>query len=151
MIRFPSFRFVALVSCGIGVFFLAGCFGPPNVKVSGTVILPPDITIDKGDPEKRQDGDMLQVTFAAEGDPPRPYSGRVNLSDMTFTIAKGKGIPAGKYKVSISCTPYVFNAERRKMLQAQFKSFLADKTVEVTSAPEQTFTLDLKKNTIEPK
>jgi hypothetical protein len=140
--------------CVIGLLGLAGCPGSSGVKVNGKFVPPSGLTFEKGDTEKHDPGDMLQVVFVSDKDPPQEYFGKINLSDMSFTIT---GVPSGKYKVAVSCTPYMGpqgSKERMRLLRAEFEPFSPKRTplsVDVSSSAEQAFTVDLKKKTVEPK
>jgi hypothetical protein len=147
MIHSSSFRLVGLLCCFALTLSLAGCGSVPRGKVKGKVVLPQGVKLEKDD--------SLQVIFVTEGPSPESAAGKVDPSDLTFHVegGEGKGVPAGKVKVSVTCTPYAGNPgsqERKIKLDKLFDPFVASKTplsVELTTG-EQTITVDLDKKTV---
>lgn len=148
MLTSASLRWFTLLGCSCGLFFLSGC-GPKGATIHGKVILPTGVQL--------KDDDSLSVILVpVEATAPAGGTGKVNIADLTFTIAgnEGKGTLPGKYKVAVTCVPYSRSgpegAQRKKQLDAAFSAFSPEKTpltVDLTGAETQ-LTVDLQNKTV---
>jgi hypothetical protein len=143
MPRSLPLRLFALLCCAAACTVL-GCSSSNNVK--GKVVLPAGVQVDKQD--------SIQITLAS-ADGKTSVGGAVDPSSLTFTIGNRETkIPAGKYKVAVSCQAYPNpdSKTRQRQLDDAFAPFAADKTpltVDVTGAPGQQITVDLSSKTVQ--
>jgi hypothetical protein len=144
MMRSSALRLVVLF-CGAAMFFLPGCSSQKGGKITGKVVLPESIKLEKDD--------GLQVTLVP-AEPNAPAGGgasKVDPANLTFSNngAEGKGVAPGKYKVAVTFQPYnASDAEavkRKKQIDQELAPFSIDKTpltVELTGQ-DQNITVDL--------
>ncbi len=139
-----------LVSPVVFLLFLAGCSsGPKTVKLTGTVVLPPGLTLGK------DDGGQITFVPETEGLPAAAAVFKADNLSFTPNTAEKNGIVPGKYKIAVSIEIYPGtkgSEQRRQWLDAQYnKNFDQNNTkltYEVTNEPEQSITIDLGKGTV---
>ena len=133
--------FTAVSLCLLGVVGCGG--GRPTVK--GTLTLPPTVQL--------KDNDSVQVMFI----PADPNAKEVGAGIATYDpanktfvakAADGKGLVPGKYKVSVSITPYPGSEDSGSTRADDIANALsnaanANLTYEVTSDYSQTIDVDL--------
>jgi hypothetical protein len=139
-------RLLSVLALALGLLALAGC-GQHGATVKGTVVLPPQV--------KLEENDSLIVILVPEGEnsvaSPSPVKPDLSFVSMGPT---GKGVPPGKYKITVSLTPYMGSpeAEKRKPsldpINKQYDSAHTKLSYEVTSDPQQSITIDLAKGTV---
>lgn len=131
----------------IGLLVLSGC-GRKTAVVKGTVVLPANV--------KLIESDSAKIIFMPEEKDRPACSGAISTSDNSFVAHNptNKGLPPGKYKVTVRLQPYPGSkgSEKRQELFARINDKydeLASKlTYEVTEEPTQSITIDLTKGTI---
>ena len=127
-----------LVPVGLGLLFVAGC-SERTVNVSGKLVLPSKVKI--------VESDSVTVQFIPDGDKGKAAFASVSKSEQTFTV---KDIVAGKYKITVSITPYPDQKKRIPLLEPINTKYDAKSTplrYEVTAEPNQSITIDLDKGT----
>jgi hypothetical protein len=136
-----------LVVTALCLLPLAGC-GTKGYTVTGKVVLPANV--------KMAADDSVTILFAPEDPKGTSAPAEFTPSDNTF-VAKGpegKGLPPGKYKVSVQITPYPGkpeSAQRATQLSGINSAYdLANTkmTYEVTKDSSQSITIDLTKGTV---
>src|SRR5438105_2386907 len=141
MLKSSPVRYSALLCCA-GVLCLSGCGGPKSGTVKGKVVLPAGLKLEKDD--------SLQVTLSpVTANAPGGGGAKVDPSDLTFTNKgpEGKGVQAGKYKVSVTFNPYTSDdaaMKRKRDIDTMLAPFSIDKTpltVDLTGS-DQEITID---------
>jgi hypothetical protein len=149
MPRNPTIRWslaFTVVCCGL--LALAGC-GPPRAGVKGALVLPQGVAL--------QDDDSVQISFHPT-EPNEVGAGlaQYNAADKTF-VAKspdGKGLPPGKYKISVVVQPYPGSktdqrrADDLRNMNSFFSPDATKLTYDVTDARSQSITVDLGKGVV---
>jgi hypothetical protein len=117
--------------------FLCGC-GAKTATVKGTLALPPEVKVAKDD--------SVSIGFVPEVKGPT-VSATFNPSDNSFIA---QNLPAGKYKVAVSISPYMGapgTEKRAEWLQtnlnAVFDAAMTPLKVDVPAGGEKTVTIDL--------
>jgi predicted small lipoprotein YifL len=132
------------------LFALSGC-GGRAVSVKGNLVLPPNLTLQESD----------QVAMSFQPSDSKEGGGGMAVytpADKSFIVksADGKGLPPGKYKVSVRIVPYPGSADSEKRaasfadLNAKYASG-ASLTYDVTDEATQNIVIDLDKGTITKK
>jgi hypothetical protein len=129
----------------LGVVGFAGC-GPKGGQVKGTLVLPANV--------KLAENDAVQVSLIPESGKDTPPPGEFTVADMSFQLKGigGRGVPAGKYKVSVMVQPYGgADAKRKPLFEALNEKYNPGKTpltYDVTGDSVQTITIDLTKGAV---
>lgn len=141
-------RFLMIVTLG---FFLLGCGSSKGVSVTGKLVFPKDVKLEKDD--------QVAITFLSQ-DPTHPGgTGIVNVEELTFVAqgTGGAGLAPGKYTVTVQITPYAGgpgSAKRAQQLNDGFNQAYNAKnsklSYEVPAGGEQHITLDLVKGAVIP-
>jgi hypothetical protein len=112
--------------------------------VTGTLIFPPGFTV------KPEDG--LSLGFEPEAEGGKPVGAVVNPADLSFVA---KEVLPGKYTLTVFVTPYSNQAGNRAMAIKEFNDAHSKAptklTCEVTSDPDQSFTVDIAKGKVTKK
>jgi hypothetical protein len=151
MKRIRRLRFAVIFpAVCIGLFALSGC-GGQAVSVKGTLVLPPKLTL--------LETDQVAISFQpADSKEGGGGTGVYTPADKSFIVksADGKGLPPGKYEVSVRITPYPGSAdsEKRAALFSELNTKYASGaglTYDVTDEATQNIVIDLDKGTITKK
>jgi len=142
--RFLLIRTVAVVC----LLASSGCGGKKTVNVTGKLVLPNNVKLEKTD--------AVQITFVPED--PKNLAGIAKLTppDLAFVVknSTGKGVSTGKYKIAVKITPYAGmpESEKRALSFEPINKFFAVSksklSYEVTQDAEQAVTVDLIKGTV---
>ncbi len=122
---------------------IVGCSSKRAVPISGTLVLPAGVKV--------VDNDTINVGFVAQQQGDEGSAASASPTDLTF---KAKQTVPGKYKVTVSITPYPGekNSEARAaQFEALNKKYAPASTplnYEVTSDPDQSITIDLGAGTV---
>ena len=149
MITLPRHSLTAAV---LSIFvFSTGCGGPSKgTPVSGKVVLPKDI--------KLQKDDSISITFVPDGgDVKRAATSKFNADDLSFVAdtSETTGVLPGKYKITVSIAPYPgttgSDARVRQFndgINNEFNESRTKLSYEVTAGGPNTITIDLAKGTV---
>lgn len=142
-------RLSAMGFCVAALLALTGCGPGKGSVVTGKIVLPKDIKLEKDD--------QVSINFIPEGDAKYAAAGSANGSDLSFTIATGTvGVQPGKYKITVSITPYpnpnLKESEKRNRtlndgFNKQFDKTATKLSYEVVSG-DNNITIDLQNNTV---
>ena len=138
---------LTLAAASLGLLALTGCGGRANVK--GALVLPQSVQL--------RTNDSVQVAFyPAEPNGVGAGLATYALGDKSF-VAKapdGKGLPPGKYKISVQVAPYPgsadsqWRAEQLADLNKAYAPASTNLTYDVTDAANQSITVDLTRGTV---
>jgi hypothetical protein len=140
-------KLISGFTLGVCLFLLTGC-GAGGQPVNGTVVFPPNVTL--------QSDDSIAIVFQPEDPSGKAANGQVSPDDKTF-IAKGPnggGIPPGKYTVALTITPYTGHPDykkRAKMIEDFNKQYSTTPTrlaYEVKSDSPQSIMVDLVRGSV---
>jgi len=135
----PNLARSLLVPVGIGMLFVAGC-SERTVNLSGKLVLPAKLKI--------SEKDSVTVAFTPEGTAGKAGVGVFSNSEQAFTV---KDISPGKYKLTVSITPYPDEKKRAPLLEpinVKYDAKSSPLKYEVTAEPNQSITVDLDKGTV---
>lgn len=142
-------RFLPLLTAAfVCLLASSGCGGKKVVNVTGKLILPPGIKLDKTD--------IVQLSFVPEDSKATAGAVKPTPPDLSFVVkdSAGKGIVAGKYKVTVKFDAYPGMADSQKrneifkQINQNYTLLKSKLTYEVTQDPEQAVTVDLTKGTV---
>jgi hypothetical protein len=106
--RFPSGpRLVRAAFLGFFVF-AAGCGSGGLVPVAGKLV-------ENGKPLQKSKNESVQLTFRSNTEPPKSFPAALD-ADGNFTVSTGtdaRGIPPGKYTLTVSAASYMPGAGDR--------------------------------------
>ena len=139
-----TMRAVLVVGTALCLLVLVGCGGKKPVTVKGTIELPKTLNV------KLAEQDVIKVGFEPETKGQEGVGATASATSRSFTAQ----VPPGKYKISVSITPYPGSegSEKRKeqlsMLNRAFSPSNTKMTYDVTADHEQTITIDLSTGTV---
>ncbi len=143
VLRFHPFVFLLVCAAP----FVPGCGGDKGVKVEGQIVR-------DGNPYAAAEGETVNLSFAgknAKGED-AIYPATVNAGAGSFVVngPEGKGIPPGKYKITINLSSGgsdPASLAKLEKVNAQFAR-INGKECDITSEPVQKITIDIGKGTV---
>ena len=138
----PGFRAWLLVATLVCLVSSVGCGSKKGTPLTGKVLLPDKVKLDTND--------TATVRFVSDQKGGPGAVGKVNPSDLTFTVE----VPPGSYKVGAEFVPYPggkANDAHHKALKNLSERFDAENskmTYTVTSDSNQTITVNLKEGKV---
>jgi hypothetical protein len=129
------------IAACVGLVFFAGC-SEKTAVVSGKLVLPSNL--------KLVENDSVTLVFVPDGQGSKSPGAVYSIADNTF---KAKDVPPGKYKITISITPYPGKEnEKRKAICDQLNSVYDGKATklscEITTDANQSLIIDADKGTV---
>ena len=131
----------------LGLLALSGC-GSRTVTVKGNLVPPPNVEL--------KEGDTATINFVPDGAQGGGGVGIYSPADKSFVVrsADGQGMAPGKYKVTVTLTPYPgAQSEQRAatFTEVNNKYSSGSLTYEVTNDSNQVIVIDLGKGTVTKK
>jgi hypothetical protein len=147
MFRSVPSRIFAILCCAAAISH-AGCGGSTGATVKGKVVLPAGVEL--------LEDDSLYLGLSSTETGGTSTGGKIDPKALTFAIdgPGGKGLPAGKYKVTVTFTPYAGrpeSAKRKETIDKLLAPFSGDKsqlTIDLPASGQQEITVDLEKKTV---
>jgi hypothetical protein len=133
--RHPNLVRSLLVPVGIGLLCVAGCSERTVNNFTGKLVLPSKL--------KLLENDSVTIGFTPEGATGKAANGIVSNGDQTFTV---KDVTAGKYKITVSITPYPGDKKRAALFESLNSKYDAKSTplkYDMTTESNQSITIDL--------
>jgi len=140
-------RLSSLLAFTCCLFLSAGCGGKKTVTVTGNLVLPDNLKLEKDD--------SVAISIVPEGGGVA-QTASFNSSNNTF---EAKGVAVGKNKITVAITPYPgtknyqqFRDWIKQNINEVFDTKRTPLSCDVQPTPaEQSFTIDLPKKTVTPK